>query len=206
MTEQQLYERWKAEEAAAQMQGWDFSHIRGRYEEENDIPWDYDAIVRGCRQNEMQLLDCDTGGGEYLLTLGHPPANTAATEGWPPNIALCKKRLAPLGIRFAPCSDPAAIPFADASFDLILNRHGQFSPPELYRLLKPGGLFLTQQVGAGNDRDLVQALLPGLAKPFPQQTLAAQRAAFEEAGFKLLRAGVIGGRTHRFLILAQKQA
>lgn len=253
MTQQRFYEAWKAEEAAAKMQGWDFSHIRDRYKEEDDIPWSYDAIVREYRRDEMRLLDYDTGGGEYLLGLGHPPANTAATEGWPPNVALCQKRLAPLGIRFAPCSDPAAIPFADGSFDLILNRHGEFSPSELHRLLKPGGLFITQQVGAENDRELVKQLLPGLAKPFPAQTLAIQRAAFENAGFALLRTGehfgkirfydigalvwfariiewefegfsvdrcfaallrlqrqleqtgVIEGRTHRFLLVAQKQ-
>lgn len=187
MTSQQLYEDWKKEEAAARMEGWDFSRLRGRYEEGQDIPWDYDAIVRACRRDEMQLLDYDTGGGEYLLTLGHPAANTAATEGWPPNVALCQKRLIPLGIRFAPCADPAAVPFADGSFDLILNRHGDFVPCELYRLLRPGGIFITQQVGAENDRDLVEQLLPGLAKPFPAQTLAVQRAAFEEAGFSLLR-------------------
>ena len=29
----------------------------------------------------MKLLDYDTGGGEFLLTLTHPFENTSATEG-----------------------------------------------------------------------------------------------------------------------------
>lgn len=32
------------EEEAAHIHGWDFSHINGRYEEENDLPWDYEKL------------------------------------------------------------------------------------------------------------------------------------------------------------------
>ena len=74
----------------------------------------------------MKLLDYDTGGGEFLLTLGHPYENTAATEGFPPNVALCRAPLTPLGIDLRECSDPACLPFADSSFDIVINRHGDF--------------------------------------------------------------------------------
>ena len=36
---------WLKEEAEALMEGWDFSHIEGRYEEEDDIPWDYRQVI-----------------------------------------------------------------------------------------------------------------------------------------------------------------
>ena len=39
---------------------------------------------------ESRLLDIDTGGGEFLLSLNHPPENTSATEGYPPNVSLCQ--------------------------------------------------------------------------------------------------------------------
>lgn len=188
MTREELRAYWLQEEAVAHIHGWDFSHIAGRCEEENDLPWDYDTVVRGYLKDDMRLLDYDTGGGEYLLSLCHPHKNTAATEGYPPNIAVCRETLAPLGIDFRPCGDPAHIPFPDGSFDMIINRHGDFEPRELFRLLKPGGVFVTQQVGADNDRDLVERVLPGLEKPFPTQTLARQKPAFEQAGFMILQA------------------
>ena len=187
MTTDELKALWKEEEACAHIKGWDFSHLRGRWEEA-DPPWDYEAIVRGLRKDEMKLLDYDTGGGEFLLSLGHPYANTAATEGYPPNVKLCRERLLPLGIDLRECGDAARVPFPDASFDLIINRHGSFDPPELRRLLKPGGLFVTQQVGSDNDRDLVELVLPGTEKPFPHENLREQRARFLDAGFELLRA------------------
>ncbi|MBO4872732.1 MAG: class I SAM-dependent methyltransferase [Lachnospiraceae bacterium] len=188
MTTEELKAAWKSEEDCAFIKGWDFSHIKGRYEEENRLPWDYEAIVRSALKDEMKLLDYDTGGGELLLSLHHPYENTAATEGYPPNVKLCRERLTPLGIDLRECKDAAHIPFDDESFDIIINRHGDFFPPEIRRLLKPGGLFITQQVGADNDRELVEMVLPGVGKPFPHENLREQREGFLDAGFEILQA------------------
>lgn len=103
-------------------------------------------------------------------------------------MALCRRRLAPLGIHFRACRDASAVPIGDESFDVILNRHGDFHPPELYRLLRTGGVVVTEQVGGENDRDLVELVLPGLEPPYPHLHLAAQRAAFQRAGFQIQRA------------------
>lgn len=188
MDRSKLRETWRAEEARAQIRGWDFSPIRGRFEAEQDLPWSYEEIVREHLHPDAMLLDYDTGGGEFLLSLCHPFDRTAATEGYPPNARLCGERLVPLGIDFKPCADPAAVPWQDGTFDIVLNRHGSFCTPELFRLLKKGGLFITEQVGGDNDRDLVERVLPGTEKPFPHMNLAKQRAVFEEAGFRILRA------------------
>ena len=183
-----LRKEWEAEEKIAHVQGWDFSHIHGKYEEENDLPWDYEKIVLNYLRPDMKLLDFDTGGGEFLLSLGHPNENTSATEGYPPNVALCRERLLPLGIDFRECADESDIPFEDSSFDLFLNRHGSFDPEECFRLLKPNGLFITERVGSENDRDLVAMVLPELPKPFSDLNLRIQRKRFEEAGFEILAA------------------
>ena len=102
MNTEELIDRWKAEEQIAHIHGWDFSHIRDRYTEEEDLPWDYRNTIRRYLYPEMRLLDIDTGGGEFLLSLNHPYENTAATEGYPPNVELCRKMLLPLGIDFRP--------------------------------------------------------------------------------------------------------
>ena len=183
-----LKEQWKKEEDIAHIKGWDFSHIHGRYEEEETLPWDYENIIRRYLTEDKVILDYDTGGGEFLLSLKHPYNKIAATEGFEPNVELCKETLLPLGIDFRACSNPAEIPFEDESFDIILNRHGDFDAKECYRLLKPGGLFITQQVGSENDRDLVELVLPGLPKPFPHNNLSEQREVFEHAGFEILQA------------------
>lgn len=100
MNFERLKEQWLQEERIAHIHGWDFSHIQGRFEEGRGIPWNYEAIVRGYLSCEANLLDIDTGGGEFLLSLNHPYEKTSATEGYPPNVNLCKSVLLPLELIF----------------------------------------------------------------------------------------------------------
>lgn len=187
MNKEALLCQWREEERAAHIHGWDFSHLDGRFETDNDLPWDYRALVERYRQPGQRLLDLDTGGGEFLLSLRHPFEKTAATENYPANVALCREVLLPLGVDFRQADAGGVLPFDDASFDLVLNRHGRFCPEEIYRVLKPGGVFVTQQVGAENDRKLAELLLPGTPAPFPEQTLAAVTARFRKACFTVIQ-------------------
>ncbi|MBR4863684.1 MAG: methyltransferase domain-containing protein [Oscillospiraceae bacterium] len=180
-------QKWKEEERIAHIHGWDFSHIEGRYMEEDALPWDYRTEILQYLKPEMRLLDIDTGGGEFLLSLRHPLENTAATENYPPNIALCRETLLPLGIDFRPADGKGQLPFGDTTFDMVIDRHGDYNPEEIYRVLKPDGMFITQQVGAENDRALVELLCGDVPMPFPEQYLERAAERFEKTGFSILR-------------------
>lgn len=184
-----LETQWLYEESIAQIHGWDFSHIEERYQEEDDLPWDYKTLVQKYVRPEDRLLDMDTGGGEFLRSIGHPYELTSVTEGYAPNLELCRKTLSPLGIDVREWQEGEPLPFADGSMDIILNRHGSFEVREIQRVLRPGGIFLTQQVGEDNDRELVELLLPGVEKPYPGWNLHNCRKAFEKAGFQILEQG-----------------
>ena len=56
MKKEELRTLWKKEEDVAHIHGWDFSHIYGRYEEEMDLPWDYEKIVKQYLKDEMKIL------------------------------------------------------------------------------------------------------------------------------------------------------
>ena len=187
MNTNELIKNWKAEEEIAHIHGWDFSHIDGRYTEQDDLPWDYRAVIEEYLTPEMKIMDIDTGGGEFLLSLNHPHENTAAMENYPPNVALCREVLLPLGIDFRPGDGKGKLPFDDGSFDMVINRHGDFNAEEIYRVMKPGGLFITQQVGAENDRELVELLCGKTPIPFPKQYLNDTADKFIDAGFSVLR-------------------
>ncbi len=189
MNKEALSKLWLHEEKMAHIHGWDFSHIEGRFEAEHDLPWNYEKIVRYYLQPEMKLLDMDTGGGEFLLSLNHPYQNLSATENYPPNVELCKRILSPLGIHFQQADAHETLPFKDKSFDIIINRHGSFNPNEIRRVLKTHGIFITEQVGAQNDRELVELLLNDIPTlPFPMQYLKTVQSTFENAGFSILNA------------------
>ena len=187
MNKDLLRQQWLEEEKVAHIHGWDFSHIHGRCEEENDLPWDYEKLVKNYLKPEHDLLDLDTGGGEFLLSLHHPFSNTSATEAYPPNVKLCKKTFEPLGIEFREANAGGALPFAGNSFDVVINRHGDFNASELYRVLKPNGIFITEQVGAENDRELVSLLLHEIQIPFPELYLSKVSQKFIKSGFTVLQ-------------------
>jgi SAM-dependent methyltransferase len=137
----------------AKLVGWDFSVIEDMIQEE-PLPFDDIDIVNRFRHEEMTLLDMETGGGEILQKLKHPPHLTTVTEAYPPNYLLCKERLEPKGIQVVNVSGDELLPFANESFDIVINRHGAYCLEEVYRILKPGGYFVTQQVGSKNNLPL----------------------------------------------------
>ena len=187
MKENERIQAWKVEEEIAHIHGWDFSHIAGRFDERTDFPWDYRQVIGEYLKKSMKLLDIDTGGGEFLLSLQHPYENTAATENYPPNVQLCRETFSPLGIEFRAVDGNGELPFGDDSFDIVINRHGDFNPREIYRVLKPGGVFVMQQVGAENERELVELLCGRIPMPFPEQYADKAAEAFLKAGFSILR-------------------
>lgn len=186
MKQNHLINLWKQEESIAYIHGWDFSHLDGRFTEQEDLPWNYREVILRYLRPEMKLLDIDTGGGEFLLSLHHPAKHTSATEAYPPNVRLCGEILPPLGIHFREADGRGQLPFEDAAFHMVINGHGAFNPQEAYRVLKDGGLFITEQVGAENDRELVELLLGKTDIPFPDQYLEIVSRQFRDAGFHIL--------------------
>lgn len=173
---------WLSEEARA-FEGWDFSHLSGRWDNE-DLPWDYLALVKARLRPADRLLDIGTGGGEALLSLGHPYALTCATEDYEPNYELCVNKLAPLGITVVKRIN-GVLPFDDDSFDTVIARHEDCDFNELRRVLRQGGTFVTQQVGGLNNRELSYRLIDGFTPPYPGLDMNSFSKSLKEAGFKI---------------------
>lgn len=135
-----LIATWEREERQP-LVGWDFSYLDGRVLGE-PAPWSYETRAAELMRRARSVLDLDTGGGERLLTLRPDwPVAVVATESYPPNLTLATERLAPLGVQVvdAESDERVALPFGDASFDLVLNRHGGLNIAEIARVLAPGG-------------------------------------------------------------------
>jgi len=186
-TKEELLKEWLEEEKVANIKGWDFSHINDRYEEEDNLPWDLLVIIKKYLKPNMRLLDMETGGGEFLPSFNHPFNLTSAIEAYPPNVEYCKEKLMPLGIDFKEADGEDDLPFTDEYFQMITNRHGSYKPAELKRLLSKGGYFITQQVGAENDRKLIELLTPeNKDYAFPNARLEIAEQALIEQGFEIL--------------------
>ncbi|MBK1812252.1 class I SAM-dependent methyltransferase [Clostridium sp. YIM B02505] len=186
MEYRELKELWEKEERNTS-EGWDFSYLENRCEEE-ELPWDYKDILKTYLKPDFKLLDMGTGGGEFLLSLKHPFSNTAVTEKWEPNLKLCEKTLTPLGIEVKQVFDDSELPFKDEAFDMIINRHESFDINEVKRLLKPNGIFISQQVGGRNNEKLSKILIKDFKPLFSKNTLDNNLKEIEKDLFEVLYA------------------
>lgn len=182
---QPTYEELIAEGDAAPVAGWDFSWFDGRATEERPA-WGYSRLLSERLRSAHAVLDIQTGGGEVLAGAlraagAGGPAVVAATESWPPNVALARASLAPFGGEVAELADDATLPFPSGSFDLVASRHPtEVGWPEVARVLEPGGAYFSQQVGAGSNRELTDFMMgPQPVNPSrsPQVTVAEATAA-----------------------------
>lgn len=133
--------------------GWDFSSVRAV---RDPAPWDYEDVVLSSGRRQW-VLDIGTGGGELLrhmhesmswenvVALDHSQRMAAAA-----NTNLGRRAQVVVG-------DAAAVPARPGWFDLVVDRHASVDPGEVTRLLRPGGAFVTQQVGPRNTQSIFDA-------------------------------------------------
>ena len=165
--------------------GWDFSYLKNKYFCE--VPdWDYQKIVLKYLKKDMQLLDMGTGGGELLATFGHPYEKTAVTEGYEKNYHLLLEKLQPRGVNVQFVNEQDELNFSENTFDIVINSHESFDISEVKRVLKPGGIFVSQQVGDFNGVNLASRVIPGYKKVTFDFHLALVTKALKNYDFDIL--------------------
>ena len=117
-----------------------------------------------------------------------------------------ERRSPRLSERLSELGSSAKYDFPDCSFDLVINRYGSFNLSEVKRVLRTGGHFITEQVGALEAPDS----LP------PEYNLENEAERFRKNGFKIVfreqfysepfcsDSDSAGSRQiHRFMIIAK---
>jgi SAM-dependent methyltransferase len=110
----------------------------------------YDLVARGAPVAGRELLEvgCGRGGGADYAARKLDPRRVVAVDLSPRAVALCRRRFAHPRLSFE-VGDAEHLPFAAASFDVVLNVesshcYGRFDAflAEVRRVLRPDGHFL----------------------------------------------------------------
>jgi len=151
------FEALVEEAEAAPIEGWDFTWLKGRATEERPS-WGYSGLLAERAKNVSSLLDLQTGGGELLGSLPRLAPLTVATEGWEPNVRRAAHRLHPRRAWVVVAQeDRPMLPFGSGTFDLIVSRHPVATWwDEVARVLRPGGRYLSQQVGPHSMQEVTE--------------------------------------------------
>jgi SAM-dependent methyltransferase len=174
-----------AEGASVPLEGWDFSWFDGRATEERP-PWGYASLMADRMARVASALDIETGGGEVLATVPRPPPRLVATESWPPNVGVARATLRASGAQVVAVADAPTLPFVADAFELVVSRHPVIVLwDEIARVLRPGGTYLSQQIGAGTNRELTDFMM-GPQPVNDRRSPERARAAAEAAGLEVV--------------------
>ncbi len=180
-----LLNYWLSEEKRV-FKGWNFDSIN-EFMTEEKLPWNYRNIVKPYIKENIKILDMGTGGGEFLLSLKPYKGVTYATEAYPLNYEYSKEKLKNSGIEFIFVKEDSKLNFKDNFFDVIINKHESFDSKEVSRILKSGGVFITQQVGGKNNCEFAKNYFNIISNYSINPTyLKDDVKSLEESGFEIL--------------------
>ncbi len=183
MDYKQLYEK------VGSVIGWDFSEIDKRTKVIGK-KWRYIDVVKKYVDKEAVLLDIGTGGGEVLLRIARFVKKAYGIDNSKSMIKTARENLVKSGLSNVEfrLADAGELPFPSNYFDVVICRHAPFYASEVFRVLKPGGIFITQQVMENDKENIKQIFGRGQAfgvKPGTLMEKCAQELVFQ--GFEILK-------------------
>jgi SAM-dependent methyltransferase len=149
--------------------GWDFA---GMNVLRQPVPWEYQDVVLCYLKSSDVVLDVGTGGGERLRDLAGSFDHGLGIDADPDMVLLASENPSAGNLRFRVCSE--RLESVPETFDVIIDRHAPFDLSAVAAHLKPGGYFVTQQVGERNMACVKAALgQPASPPPIQRQAIAA---------------------------------
>lgn len=167
--------------------GWDFSSVRTK---RAPVPWEYLDVVRKYITQADRVLDIGTGGGERFLQLALQFEEGMGVDIDSEMIAQARKNQTIRQITNVEwcVMSGGRLAFRAAEFDGVLNRHSRVYVAEIARVLRPGGYFMTQQVGRRNTGNVFAAFgwTPASFGADWWQPVTELASAFERLGCKVI--------------------
>lgn len=157
-------------EKAGKRIGWDFSHLKTT---EVGQGWDfYKEVLKKAKPTDT-ILDIGTGGGERILKIAKHFKSVYGIDHSPSMVSTAKTNLSKTKLKNVQFSmmDSSKLNFPDNYFDIVTDRHCDFNPSEVSRVLKKGGYFFTQQVSEGDQMNIKKAYGRGQGFGIPDGTL-----------------------------------
>lgn len=130
----------------------------------------YDLLAKRRDWHDTDALEvsCGLGGGVMYVDRQYRPRTMTGLDISTASIDACRRRYGGSRLRFE-AGDAQAMPFADLSFDIVINVESSLNYPdfstflrEVDRILKPGGTFLFADYRRGGKMAKLRQALSGM--------------------------------------------
>ena len=114
-------------------------------------------IVSKYLNEQTHLAAISLDGGEYISSFEKLPPITYAVEA---QFEKAEEKLSSQNIKVTRLTSEGKLPFKDERLDVVVNELANYDKYDLYRVVKPGGYILVNQLGSDNYRELINTFLP----------------------------------------------
>ena len=107
--------------------------------------------------DDTHLATISFDGGEYVAAFEHLPPLTYVVEA---QYEKAEEKLAYRNVKVTKLTNEGKLPFKDERIDVIVNELSNYDKYDLYRVVKPGGYIIVNQMGSDNYKELINIFLP----------------------------------------------
>lgn len=119
--------------------------------------YDTHTITNQYMQEDKHVAIVSVDGGEFTSQYSYLPPITYAVET---NTLQAKTKLEERGVKVTSLTSQGKMPFKDEKIDVIINELSNYDKFEMYRVLKPNGYLIVDQVGSENYKEIINMFIP----------------------------------------------
>ncbi len=138
-------------------------------------------IVSRYLNEQTHLAAISLDGGDYISSFEKLPPITYAVEA---QFEKAKEKLSNQSIKVTRLTSEGKLPFKDERLDVVVNELANYDKYDLYRVVKPGGYILVNQMGSDNYCELINTFLP--FKLHSQWNLESGSRTLSEIGLEIV--------------------
>ena len=107
--------------------------------------------------DDTHLATISLDGGEFISSFDKLPPITYVVES---QYEKATEKLADKNVKVTHLTDDGKLPFKDERLDVVVSELANYDRYDLYRVVKPGGYILVDQMGSDNYREIMNIFLP----------------------------------------------
>lgn len=138
-------------------------------------------IIEDYVQDNNHLAVISVDGGNFTSQFEHLPPITYSVEL---NPTKARETLEEKGIKVTTFTSQGKMPFKDEKLDVVVNELSNYDKFEMYRILKPGGYLVVDQLGSDNYKEIINMFIPFKLKG--QWNKESCQATLSEIGFEIV--------------------
>lgn len=143
--------------------------------------YDSHQIIQEYFEDDKHLAVVSVDGGEFTSKFQSLPPITYSVEL---NPTKAREKLEDKGVKVTTFTSQGKMPFKDEKIDIAVNELSNYDKFEMYRILKPGGYLVVDQLGSDNYKEIINMFIPFKIKG--QWNKEACQTTLKEIGFDIV--------------------